>query len=135
LFLIFFEKPPKPSFPISNRVLMVFFMVFLWFISITIIFDTSTLRLHNAFARRRGSTLQMKNTILHNNPIIVVVLKVFYTECPLVKLSYFTLEKSIFFSCITSFFPLISKLATVARGHPKIIRTRSLIRKLGFGGF
>jgi hypothetical protein len=35
-----------------------------------------------------------------------------------VKLSYFTLEKS-FFSCITNFFPLILKLATVAKGHQK----------------
>jgi hypothetical protein len=45
------------------------------------------------------------------------------------------LWRKVFFSCITNFFPLISKLATVARGHPKTIRTRSLIGKLGFGGF
>jgi hypothetical protein len=60
----------------------------------------------------------------------------FFEKQPkLVKLSYFPLEKSFFFSCITNFFPLISKLATVARGHPKTIRTQSLIGKLGFGGF
>jgi hypothetical protein len=45
------------------------------------------------------------------------------------------LWRKVFFFIFNQFFPLISKLATVARGHPKTIRTQSLIRKLVFGGF
>jgi hypothetical protein len=86
--------------------------------------------LHNYFKLSFGPRVHFRGQKL----ILCSNKKVFFTECPLVKLSYFTLEKS-FFLFITNFFPLISKLATVARGHPKTIRTRSLIRKLGFGGF
>jgi hypothetical protein len=44
--------------------------------------------------------------------------KVFYTECPLVKLSYFTLEKSFFF-IFNHFFPIYIKAGHCCEGSPK----------------
>jgi hypothetical protein len=54
---------------------------------------------------------------------------------PTCQIIIFLSGEKFFFEFLTNFFPLISKLATVARGHTKTKRTRLLIRKLGFGGF
>jgi hypothetical protein len=57
-----------------------------------------------------------------------------YTERPLVKLSYFTLEKSFFF-IYNQFFFINIKAGHCCEGSPKTIKTRSLIGNMGFGGF
>jgi hypothetical protein len=96
----------------------------------TFYFYTKKKILHNYFILSFGPRVYFRGqklTLCRNK-------KVFYTECPLVKLSYFTLEKSFFFN-FNQFFSNNIKAGHCCEGSPKIIKTRSLIRKLGFGVF